>query len=161
MKTHLTLHLAVNKIYSFDERGYYKGGKFREDADETLNAYIDFINPVMPYKDNPEHMAFIQDFVDEKVKEMHPYNYYRASILDKLKDLPLSELAQMTRMGYTPHRELMRDMASITPNPRTYHGFDAQEMFLLTKAYSLKNIPDSIRLIIEGKGKYRIDVEKR
>jgi hypothetical protein len=138
---------------SFDERGYYQGGKYREDADNALNAYLDFINPIMPYKDTPEDMAFIQSFVDEKMKGMHPYNYYRGAMLDKLKDLPLSELGQMTRRGYTPHRELMRDMASMTPNPRTYHGFDAEEMFLPNKNIPLKNIPDTIRPIIEGKGK--------
>tara|TARA_Y100001937_G_scaffold13467_3_gene17753 strand:+ start:1097 stop:2581 length:1485 start_codon:yes stop_codon:yes gene_type:complete len=103
------------------------------------------------FDDNPESdpglRAAMRDTIDNMERAVHPYNFFRDRLAPAMQNLSMDELASMTRGGYTPDKELMRDMASLTPNPRSYHD-DVYEMFLPNKRIPLKRLPKSIMDIV-------------
>lgn len=103
------------------------------------------------FDDDPESdpglRAAMRDTIDGMERAVHPYNFFRDRLAPAMQNLSMDELASMTRGGYTPDKELMRDMARRTPNPRSYHD-DIHEMFLPNKRIPLKRLPKSIMDIV-------------
>lgn len=146
----------------FDERGRYiiPDNVFDENFMRLrgLNEKLPFADAreafdEMIFDDDPENEVarLLQDDFRRDMARKHPYNFYRDRILPALDDLSMEELSNMTGSGYQPHKELLRDMHSFTPNPRSWHE-DTQEMFLPKKNVAMKNLPKSIMDIISPSG---------
>mgnify|MGYP003114849990 CR=1 FL=1 len=146
----------------FDERGSYiiPDNVFDENFMRLrgLNEKLPFADAreafdEMIFDDDPENEVarMLQDDFRRDMARKHPYNFYRDRILSALDDLSMEELSNMTGSGYQPHKELLRDMRSFTPNPRSWHE-DTQEMFLPKRNVAMKNLPKSIMDIISPSG---------